>query len=115
MANDMMDTLKGLLGDNADEKIQSVLSSLQSGSGGQQSGSNDNSGSDSMMQASSSSGTQDPYISQIKNLVSQLGGANDSRSNLLLSLKPYMRAERQKSIDSAVKILNLTRISGFFK
>lgn len=109
MANDIMDTLKGLLGDNADEKIQAVLSGLQSNSGG------GNSTSESLMQTGNAAGGTDDYMSQIKNLVGQIGGANDSRSNLLLSLKPYMRAERQKSIDSAVKILNLTRFSGFFK
>lgn len=100
-----MDTLKGILGDNADEKIQSVLSGLQSGSGSE--------GVASALPASTDSGND--YIEQIKNIVSQMGSANDTRSNLLLSLKPYMRAERRRSIDNAVKILNLTRFSGLFK
>lgn len=107
MANDMMDTLKGILGDNAEEKIQSVLSGLQAGSG---SDSEENSPS---LPVSSAPGGE--YLDQIKNIVSQMSSANDSRSNLLLSLKPYMRAERRKSIDNAVKILNLTKFSGFFK
>ena len=100
-----MDTLKGILGDNADEKIQNVLSGLQSGSNSE--------GGASALPASANSGND--YMEQIKNIVSQMGSANDTRSNLLLSLKPYMRAERRRSIDNAVKILNLTRFSGLFK
>ncbi len=97
---DMMDTLKGILGDDAEEKIQTVLNGLQSGG--------------SEISDNTEIGNAD-YLSQIKALVGQMGKANDSRSNLLLSLKPYMRAERRNSIDNAVKILNLTRIAGLFK
>ena len=97
---DMMDTLKGILGDDAEEKIQTVLNGLQSGG--------------SEISDNTEIGNTD-YLSQIKALVGQMGKANDSRSNLLLSLKPYMRAERRNSIDNAVKILNLTRIAGLFK
>lgn len=109
MANDMMSTLKGILGDNADEKIQSVLNGLQSSSD-----------SNSVLDADSpslpvSSGGSNEYLDQIKSIVNQMGSANDTRSNLLLSLKPYMRTERQRSIDNAVKILNLTKFSGLFK
>lgn len=104
---DMMDTLKGILGDDAEDKIKTVLNGLQSGDlpvnvtdgGGE----------------SLPSGDMTEYLSQIKSLVGKMGSANDSRSNLLLSLKPYMRPERRQSIDNAVKILNLTRLAGFFK
>ena len=103
MANDMMNTLKSMLGDNAEEKIQGVLQSLS-----------DNTEYNGEGNTTSDFNTND-YIMQIKNIVSQIEHSHDSRSNLLLSLKPYMRAERKKSIDSAVKLLNLTRIAGIFK
>lgn len=106
MANDMIDTLKGMLGDNAEEKIQTVLQSLQSGNSENE---------ENTVVSSSSSGITPDYVSQMKNIINQIGSANDSRSNLLLSLKPYMRAERKKSIDSAVKILNLSKLAGLFK
>ena len=88
MANDMIDTLKGMLGDNAEEKIQTVLQSLQSGN---------------RVVSSSSSGITPDYVSQMKNIINQIGSANDSRSNLLLSLKPYMRAERKKALTALLK------------
>ena len=96
--NNMMNTLRQMLGDNADEKIKNALDTLQGGGGGE------------MMP-----GDDGDYVNQIRNIVGRMSGANDTRSNLLLSLKPYMRAERQQSIDSAVKILNLTRLAGLFK
>lgn len=95
---DMMDMLKGILGDDAEDKIKTVINGLQQGNVGDVSG-----------------GEQNDYMAQLKSLVGQLGSANDSRSNLLLSLKPYMRTQRRQSIDNAVKILNLTRIAGLFK
>lgn len=99
----MMDTLKQILGNDADEKIKTALKNLNGISENEKNNSPDiiENGSD--------------YIEQIKNIVGRIGSINDTRSNLLLSLKPYMRKERQKSIDNAVKILNLTRFSGFFK
>lgn len=112
MANDMMNTLRSLLGDNADEKIKTVLQSLQSGSvpGAASSAPPPSSGSTT---SSAPEGTE--YLMQIKNIIDQMGSANDSRSRLLMSLRPYMRQNRQHGIDNAVKILNMARFSGLFR
>ena len=101
MANDMMSTLKNMLGDDAEEKIQNVIQGLSQNTDD--------------FHAENTNEMSLDYLSQIKNIFSQMEHSNDSRSNLLLSLKPYMRAERKRSIDSAVKLLNLTRIAGLFK
>lgn len=119
-----MSTLKSLLGDNADEKIQSVISAL---------GNNPNisdllrSNSDSSSSHQTNKDSDNPknspvlnletleYISKIKNIVNDMGNTNDSRANLLLSLKPYMRGKRQQSIDSAIRLLNLSKFSELFK
>lgn len=119
-----MSTLKSILGDNADEKIQSVISAL---------GNNPNisdllrSNSDSSSSHQTNKDSDNPknspvlnletleYISKIKNIVNDMGNTNDSRANLLLSLKPYMRGKRQQSIDSAIRLLNLSKFSELFK
>ena len=112
--NDIMSSLKGLLGDNADEKIGMVMNALK--------GNNERPvdvESDIIVDNSESisfpKNDSDQYISQIKNIIGQMSSTNDSRSNLLMSLRPYMRQNRQKSIDNVVKILNLSKISGLFK
>jgi hypothetical protein len=102
----MLGTLKGLLGDNAEEKIGMVMNALQ-----KDNETPINVEDDIIVNNNDSS----QYISQIKNIIGQMSHANDSRSNLLMSLRPFMRKNRQKSIDNVIKILNLSKYSGLFK
>lgn len=105
---DMMETLKNMLGDNAEEKINSVMNMLSSEKADSTPPAvppNDNS---NML-------SPDDLASQAQTLLSRLSSGGDDRSNLLMSLKPYMRESRKKSIDSAVKLLNMAQLSEFFK
>lgn len=118
--NDILNSLKGMLGDNADEKISAVLGALKNSSDQKKEEiniENDISFDDSSssLPVFSSSSPQQDYMMQIKNIVDHIGSANDQRSNLLMSLRPFMREPRQKTIDNAIKILNLSKFSGIFK
>ena len=94
---DAMETLKGILGDDAEDKIKNVMSSISGSSAG---------GQDNSLE----------YIMQMKDIMSKLANnRDDPRSNLLMSLRPYMRNERRQSIDNAVRLLNLTKLSGLFR
>ena len=119
MANDMMNTLRSLLGDNADEKIKTVMQAIQSGSGSSGASESAPSSAPAVSKTASPAVGSAPegfeYLAQIKNIVDQMGSANDSRSQLLMSLRPYMRKNRQRGIDNAVKILNMARFSGLFR
>lgn len=96
---DMMETLKGILGDDSEDKIKNAMSSLSLVGG-------NSGGNDISME----------YLSQMKDIIGKLGNSNsDPRANLLMSLKPYMRTRRQGSIDSAVKLLNLAKLAVLFK
>lgn len=122
MADDMLSSLKGLLGDNADEKIGAVLGALTS------KGDNNTHNIDDDIVINTKPVVQNnpkgkdlfspegiEYMAKIKGIIDEMGSVNDPRSNLLMSLRPYMRASRRASIDNAVKILNLSRATGFFK
>ena len=99
---DAMETLKGILGDDAEDKIKSVMGSLSSNDGGN-------------AISNIAGGNSLEYIMQMKDIIDKLGNSRDDpRSNLLLSLRPYMRTGRQRSIDSAVRLLNLTKLSAIF-
>ena len=100
---DAMDTLKSLLGDDAEDKIKNVMSTF---------GNNE-----SRVNSTGGSGMENlEYLMQMKDIASKLTNSqNDSRSRLLLSLKPYMREERRQSIDKAVKLLSLTKLSELFR
>lgn len=96
---DAMETLKNILGDDAEDKIKTVMSSMSSPSAG--GGSSSAINTDSLEQ-----------IMQLKNIMENLSmNRSDPRTNLLLSLKPYMRSGRQSTIDSAVRMLGLTNIT----
>lgn len=99
---DAMDTLKNILGDDAEDKIKNVMDSLSS--------SDDDTAADSFDADNLS------QLMQLKDIMQSVtSNRNDPRTNLLLSLKPYMRSNRQRSIDSAVKILGLTNLTKLFK
>ncbi|MBQ6529526.1 MAG: hypothetical protein IJI39_01205 [Clostridia bacterium] len=92
---DIADTLKGLLGDGAEDTIKNVMGSLSQ---------NDrppiNTDADSMAS-----------LMQIKRIAEGLTTSrSDPRANLLLSLKPYMRDGRKQSIDNAVKMIGMLKI-----
>ncbi len=121
---DMMSTLKGFLGDNADEKIGKAMEMLKS-SGmleNKQNLGEQIENSISVEKPQNSSGNSLPsltpegleMIGQIKGMFDQMTNTNDSRSNLLISLKPFMRPGRQRSIDKVTKLMNIARFSGIF-
>lgn len=94
---DIADTLKNILGDNAEEKIQDVLGSLSSDGGSANVPDINSSGLGEMMQ----------LRSMIESMTS---GSNDPRANLLRALRPYMRDGRKQSIDSAVRLMGIANI-----
>lgn len=92
---DAMDTLKEILGDNAEDKIKGVMDSLS---------------------GSSSETDATDYGPDLRALMDKLSNnRSDPRTNLLLSLKPYMSEERKRSIDGAVRLLSLSKLSGLMK
>ena len=98
---DMMYTLKQVLVDDAEDKIKSVLSSL--------------SGSEGESNYEESSGIDVGELMMLKSFAEELSNTNDARSNLLLSLKPFMRSTRQKGIDNAIRLLSLSKLGGLFQ
>lgn len=117
--NSAMDTLKGILGNDADKKIQAVMESLSGSTSAPeppQAAPERSAQKVNNALASLGDDASLDYLLRIKGIIDELGSSRDDpRSNLLMSLKPYMRGSRQKSIDSAVKMLNLTKLSGLFK
>ena len=116
---DMIDTLKSILGDDAEGKIRSALGTLNS----MTDSSNDEK--NEQEEALPASTVPKPMptasvdglgqIMKLKSLANDLSQPNDARSQLLMSLKPYMRSSRQKGIDDAIRLLNITKFSQLFK
>ena len=63
-----------------------------------------------------------PYINidfdtvlKIKSIMETLNKKDDPRSNLLYSLKPYLRETRQKKLDQYVNLFKITEVTNLFK
>lgn len=54
-------------------------------------------------------------ILKIKSIMEKLNQKDDPRSNLLHSLKPYLRESRQKKLDEYSNLLKIVSISDIFK
>ncbi len=131
---DMMSTLRGFLGDDADDKIKSAMnmladSGLLEGGGGKKSSAISNVAEEinesikvesneakSLRSGASPALTPEglELMGQLRDMFDRVSNTNDSRSNLLISLRPFMRGERQRSIDKLVRVMNIGRLSGLF-
>lgn len=54
-------------------------------------------------------------ILKMKSVMEKLNSSNDPRSNLLYSLKPYLREEKKEKIDQYANLLNVAKIADLFK
>lgn len=52
---------------------------------------------------------------KMKSIMENLNSSNDPRSNLLYSLKPYLRDEKRGKIDQYANLLNFAKVAEVFK
>ena len=50
-------------------------------------------------------------LMKMQGLLSQLGGTNDERSNLLAAIRPFLSEERKPHVDRALQMLKLTKLA----
>ena len=96
---------------NIPDEIKNVLSSISS---------NNSSSSDSNSNKSTEASNFDTSsidfetILKMKSMMEKLKDTNDPRSNLLLSLKPYLKESRKEKVDQYVKFLNMSKVLELF-
>ena len=54
-------------------------------------------------------------ILKFKSIMDNLNSKDDPRANLLYSLKPYLRENRQKKLDQYVNLFSITKVANLFK
>lgn len=54
-------------------------------------------------------------ILKIKSIMEMMNNKNDPRSNLLYSLKPYLRESKRSKLDQYANLLKITQVTGLFK
>lgn len=100
--DDLSDTLKNILGEGGEDKLKGLISSLSGGGENSGGGNGMGLGTDADSIAS---------LMQLRGIADSLAKSRSNPStNLLLSLKPFMRDGRRRSIDSAVKLMGMLNI-----
>ena len=54
-------------------------------------------------------------ILKMKSIMEKLNNSNDPRSNLLYSLKPYLRENKKEKLDQYANMLNIAKIADLLK
>jgi hypothetical protein len=91
------------------DSIKNILSAFQNA------GSNTPPQNDSKDSSSTGKVPDIETIMKIKTIMDSMNsGANDPRSNLLLSLKPYLRDEKKSKVEQYIKLLNITKVMSIF-
>ena len=54
-------------------------------------------------------------IMKMKSVMEKMNSSNDPRSNLLHSLKPYLRESKQDKLDQYANLMNVAKIAEIFK
>lgn len=63
----------------------------------------------------SSSSIDFETIMKMKSIMETLNTKNDPKSNLLYSLKPYLRKSKQAKLDQYVNLMKLSQVTNLFK
>ena len=63
---------------------------------------------------SSSNNIDFENILKMKSIIEKMNSKEDPRSNLLLSLKPYLKESRQGKVDQYIQLLNMSKILEVF-
>ena len=89
-------------------------------SNGNTSESNENSENTSNQNSSNSGGFDFNNIDmntilKMKSIMEKLNSKDDPRSNLLYSLKPYLRESKKEKLDQYANLLNIAKLSELFK
>ena len=95
---------------NIPDEMKNILSSLSS---------NDSGSASSESASSESSDNSFPSIDfetllKMKSIMEKMNNNNDPRSNLLLSLKPYLKDSRKEKIDQYIKLFGMSKVLEVF-
>lgn len=99
MADDFQDKLNSML---SNPELMKMISSMA----GQVS-------SEPQSNNSDISNDSSPDLSNLANIASKISSEDDDRIRLLNALRPYMNQSRSANMDTAIKILRLTKLTSF--
>lgn len=97
---------------NIPDEMKSILSSLSSNNS--ETGTNSDSSDSDFSNKSSNSSIDLETLMKMKAIMEKMNNTNDPRSNLLLSLKPYLKDSRKEKIDQYIKLFGMSKVLEMF-
>ena len=96
-------------------QLASMIQANPTGSENSSSAENSSSSAESNSSSNFSNSLDFETILKIKTMMEAFTKKDDPRSNLLYSLKPYLRESRQKKLDQYVNLFKITQVTNLFK
>ena len=100
---EMINNLMNILGNNSSENVQD--------SNNTSSNTNQN---ETQASANGSNNIDFETILKMKSIIDKLNIKDDPRSNLLESLKPYLKESRKNKVDQYIQLMNISRVMEVF-
>ena len=104
--SNMMNKFADMMGVESPDKLNNFAHILQ--------GSNSSNSNNNTDNSSSSTFDMDTLL-KMKSVMEKMNGASDPRSNLLRSLKPYLKESRKSKVDQYINLFNMSKIMEAFK
>ena len=89
--------------------LMSIISNSSNNSGNEQGNSNSSSTSNNFQ-----NDIDIDTILKMKTIIDKMNSKNDPRSNLLESLKPYLKESRRSKIDQYIQLMNMSKVMESF-
>lgn len=95
---------------NKDNISPEMINNLMNMFGNNSEKSNSNTNTSTENNDSSNNGIDLETIMKMKAIIDKLNVKDDPRSNLLQSLKPYLKESRQSKVDQYIKLMNMSKV-----
>ncbi len=110
MINNLVNMLKNSNTESSNDNSSGSSTKSEPNSGSSSNNNNNNSSSDFNF-----SSLDFETIMKIKSIMETLNSKDDPKSNLLYSLKPYLRKSKQDKLDQYANLLKISKVSNLFK
>ncbi len=112
---DMVNNLFNMLNNsNSDDKHKNSNNSSDNSCYEQNSNTNSSNCKNNQDTSSDNSGLDFETIMKMKTIIDKINTKDDPRSNLLLSLKPYLNDSRKAKVDQYIKLMNMSKVMEVF-
>lgn len=126
--SDVFDKLNNIAGQNniSPEMVNNLFNMLNNSNSSDNNSSNDNHSNNNNYQSpdnssnysnkdnSSNSGIDFETIMRMKSIIDKMNVKDDPRSNLLQSLKPYLKDSRKAKVDQYIQLMNMSKVMEVF-